>query len=432
MTREQAQERALNTEDERKDSMKIRGKLILSAIGIMALIIVYIIVMAVLSDKNLTGENTPGPVATVTPGSTPVQTPANPEPPSPSDNPVPSDNPDATDNPTDPGNQDNYPGRPGNPGGLVIRTDYEVFKPNEVGEIPIVMFHNFIEAYEEKTEKEFTTTFAEFEQLLETLYNEGYRLISMADFIDCNISVPAGCKPMVFTFDDGTPGQFNLIEENGTLKVNPKSAVGVMVEFSKKHPDFGLRGIFYVNMDRGNETFKGQGTLRERFEILLSLGFELGTHTWGHVDFSDAKNNNAERIQEAIGKNQEKAEEILPGLRFYSMALPFGSQPVNKDLRPLLVRGIYNNTEYYNESILAVGANPSVPSISVKYKSDYVSRIRAQGRVPVDCDLTWWLPRMTSSRMFISDGDPSTIVVPEEKLDEVNQDRLGGKKLITY
>ncbi|NLX63590.1 MAG: polysaccharide deacetylase family protein [Clostridiaceae bacterium] len=314
---------------------------------------------------------------------------------------------------------------------LVIRTDYENFLPNESGEIPIIMFHRFIEAYEENTEKEFTTTFAEFEALLQTLYDAGYRLISMEDFIDCNIKVPAGTMPMVFTFDDGTPGQFNLIEEGGCLKVNPKSAVGIMMAFNEKHPDFGLKGIFYVNMDIGDNTFKGAGTLRERFEILQSLGFELGNHTWGHVDYTDPKNNSAGRIQESIGRNQEKADEILPGLRFYSLALPYGSLP-DKSLYQYLESGSYNGIEYKNETIMAVGAEPSVPSISKKYNSLYVRRIRAQGRVPVNGDLTWWLPRMSPNRMFISDGDPTTIVVPEEKRDTIAVEKLNGKRLITY
>jgi len=81
---------------------------------------------------------------------------------------------------------------------------------------------------------------------------------------------------------------------------------------------------------------------------------------------------------------------------------------------------------------MAVGAEPSVPSISKKYDSSYVHRIRSQGKDPVDCDLTWWLSRMTASRMFISDGDPETIVVPESKADKVDTQKLGSKRLVTY
>jgi peptidoglycan/xylan/chitin deacetylase (PgdA/CDA1 family) len=321
---------------------------------------------------------------------------------------------------------------PGNEPGTLpgVRTDYEAFSPNEAGEIPVVMFHKLIEAYEPNTEKDFTTTFGEFETLLQTLYDQDYRLISMKDFIDCNISVPAGKKPMVFTFDDGTAGQFNLIKENGAYKANPKSAIGIMSAFNEKHPDFGLKGIFYVNMDVGDNIFKGEGSVKERFEFLENLGFELGSHTWGHVDYKDPVI--AGKIEETLGKNQIKAEEILPGLRFYSLALPYGSRPADESRWPLLADGSYNGTEYHNEAVMAVGAAPSVPSISTKYNALYVRRIRAQGRVTVEADLTWWLPKMTKGRMFVSDGDPQTIVVPKDKTGMVNEKLLGGKKLIAY
>jgi hypothetical protein len=88
--------------------------------------------------------------------------------------------------------------------------------------------------------------------------------------------------------------------------------------------------------------------------------------------------------------------------------------------------------EYYHESIMAVGAAPSAPSISMNYDSLYVRRIRAQGRVAVDADLTWWLPKMTAERMFISDGDPQTIVVPLDKAENIDEQKLNGKKFISY
>lgn len=393
---------------------KLNAKRFISVLTVFIITVILLIIVFKNIDKLNISKNEPSPTVTptVTLPVTATPVPGSTESPSVTPSPIPEE----TEKPDE---------------NLIIRTDYENYLPNESGEIPIIMFHRFIEAYEENTEKEYTTTFAEFEALLQTLYDAGYRLISMEDFIDCNIKVPAGTMPMVFTFDDGTSGQFNLIEEEGSLKVNPKSAVGIMMAFNEKHPDFGLKGIFYVNMDIGDNTFKGAGTLRERFEILQSLGFELGNHTWGHVDYTEPKNNSAQRIQESLGKNQEKADEILPGLRFYSLALPYGSLP-DKNLYQYLESGSYNGIDYKNETIMAVGAEPSVPPISNKYNSLYVRRIRAQGRVPVNGDLTWWLPRMTSNRMFISDGDPTTIVVPEEKQDTIVVERLNGKKIITY
>lgn len=307
--------------------------------------------------------------------------------------------------------------------------DYSVVQPNEAGDIPIIMFHNFVEDLNNTTDIEYTTSFSEFEKLLETLYDEGYRLISMRDFIDHNIDVPAGKKPMVFTFDDGTPGQFSLIEENGKLVVNPKSAVGIMIKFNEKHPDFGLKGIFYLNMDKENKTFEGAGTLKDRLEILLSYGFEVGNHTWSHFNFITAENR--QQINEALGKNEKRLKEIIDGVGFYSLALPYGSKP-SESLRDALVAGEFEGLKYRNETIMAVGSQPAKPSIHVDYDPTYVARIRAQGKVQVPYDLTFWLPKMTRDRMYISDGDPSTIVVPEGMENKVNPEKLNGKTLITY
>ncbi|NLY18294.1 MAG: polysaccharide deacetylase family protein [Clostridiaceae bacterium] len=307
--------------------------------------------------------------------------------------------------------------------------DYSVIRPNESGEIPIVMFHNFIEDLNSTNDIEWTTSFDEFEKLLETLYESDYRLISMRDFIDHNIDVPAGKIPMVFTFDDGTPGQYNLIEVNGKLEVNPKSAVGVMLKFHEKHPDFGLKGIFYLNMDKENKTFEGAGTLKERLEILLSYGFEVGNHTWGHKSL-ETVTSKAE-LNERLGKNEKYLNELMDGLKFYSLALPHGGK-APEDLSDYLVKGMYEGVQYHNESIMAVGYLPSVPSIHVDYNPAYVRRIRSQGKVETRFDLTYWLPLMTRDRMYISDGDPDTVVVPERKKGNISIEKLNGKELITY
>jgi hypothetical protein len=310
-----------------------------------------------------------------------------------------------------------------------IPVDYAAVKPNEIGEIPVVMFHNFVENLEETTDNEYTTSFDAFSQLLETLYAQNYRLISMRDFIDHNINVPVGKIPMVFTFDDGSAGQFNLIEQNGTLVVNPKSAVGIMMAFHEKHPDFGLKGIFYLNMDKELKTFEGAGTLKERLTTLLDLGFEVGNHSWGHFNFE--KSTDRAQIQEKLGKNEKRLQEILPDVQFYSLALPFGGK-VPQELADAMVQGEYEGVSYKNETIMAVGYLPSVPSIHQDYDPTYVRRIRSSGKIEVQFDLGYWLPRMTRDRMYISDGDPYTVTVPKGKEEKVNTEKLNGKNLVVY
>lgn len=307
--------------------------------------------------------------------------------------------------------------------------DYSIIRPDESGEIPIVMFHNFIEDLNNTNDNYWTTSYDEFEKLLETLYNNNFRLISMRDFIDHNISVPAGKFPMVFTFDDGTPGQYSLIEVNGKLEVNPKSAVGVMLKFHETHPEFGLKGVFYLNMDKENKTFEGAGSLKERLDILLGYGLEVGNHSWGHVKFEELKEK--AEINERLGKNQKYLEGIIEGLKFYSLALPHGIK-APEALTDDMISGKYEGVQYINETIMAVGFLPSVPSIHTEYNPSYVRRIRSQGKVEEKYDLTYWLPLMTRDRMYISDGNPSLVVVPENKVNYIDTDKLNGKKLVTY
>ncbi len=306
--------------------------------------------------------------------------------------------------------------------------DVQSVKPNEAGKIMVVMFHNFVESFTPtKYDKgEYTTTFSEFEKLLQELYDKGYRLISMTDYLNNNIDVPAGCIPMIFTFDDGTAGQFNLVNENGTLKANIKSAVGIMEKFNEKHPDFGLKGTFYVNL--GNGTFEGEGTLEQRLKYLVDKGFEIGNHTYNHINLRDTTS--ATEIQKQIALNQKTISELIPGYVMTTFSLPYGLP--SKDLQSFVKKGSYEGVEYDNQAIMEVGWDPALSPVSKNFNPLSIHRVRSSGINPVDCDLAWWLERLTREEQYVSDGNPETVTIPEGKLENVDQDRLQGKTLITY
>ncbi len=304
--------------------------------------------------------------------------------------------------------------------------DLELVKPNEAGRIMVVMFHNFIEEYK-KGDKLYTMTFDAFRELLDTLYVSGYRLISLNDYLNRHIDVPAGCIPMIFTFDDGTAGQFSFIEENGELRVNPKSAVGIMEEFSRVCPDFGLEGTFYVNL--GNQTFGKTGTLQQRLQYLIDKGFEIGNHTYSHINLkTEAKT--AEIIQKEIGGNQKRMYELVPGYAFTTFSLPYGRP--SKELVQYVIRGEYEGIAYENKAIMEVGWDPAQSPFSVRFDPLSTHRVRSPGIEPVDQDLNWWLRNMKRSNEFVSDGDPNKVTVPESYADLVDQDRLGGRELVIY
>ena len=304
--------------------------------------------------------------------------------------------------------------------------DYTKVKPNESGQIMVVMFHNFVESYP-KGNNEYTTTFDEFEKLLPELYEKKYRLISLTDMLNNNINVPAGCIPIVFTFDDGTSGQFNMIEKDGKLAVNPRSAVGIMEEFYKKHPDFGLQGTFYVNL--GVKTFQGSGNMSDRMNYLIEKGFEIGNHTKTHVSLPQVKT--VQKMLEEVGGNQVLMNEIVPGYAFNSFSLPFGN--ASKDLKEYVIKGNYQGVDYKHSAVVLVGANPAPSPVSPKFDPLALPRVRSTGQKKVECDLAWWLDTLgKGSSQYVSDGNPDTVTVPEDKQKNVDMSRLNGKQLVTY
>ena len=264
-------------------------------------------------------------------------------------------------------------------------TPPEVYHYNESGKIMIVMYHKF--AKEEGTD-EWTRSFDNFYKDLEYLYEKGYRSISLQDYIHNDIKVPVGCTPIVFTFDDGTKGQFNLIrDENGNLVANPESAVGVMERFYQEHPDFGLNGTFFVI---GTSYFGGEGTNQERLQYLVDKGFEIGNHTKSHVNFRNAS---PEKIQEEIGTVVNNVADLLNGYEVNTLALPNGIS--SKDYKEYIHQGEYEGRAYENKVILLVGANPALAPSNEDVNFLSLPRVRARGgNKEVEYDLYWWLEQM--------------------------------------
>jgi peptidoglycan/xylan/chitin deacetylase (PgdA/CDA1 family) len=306
--------------------------------------------------------------------------------------------------------------------------EIEEIRPNENGRIMVVMFHNFVEEFKPTTyyQGDYTTTFLEFEKLLENLYEKDYRLISMEDFLNHNIRVEAGKIPMIFTFDDATAGQFHLIKKDDELIVNPKTAVGIMEKFHEKYPDFGAKGVFYVNL--ANPTFLGAGTLKERLEHLVDKGYEIGNHTKSHINLTTVKD--PEIVRSEVGGNQKLMEEIIPGYTLKTFSLPFGA-PAG-DLISHVIRGEYEGISYENLAIMEVGWQPTHSPINKNLNRMSVNRVRASGINPVQADLGWWLNNLSRGEQYISDGNPYTITVPESKMSSVDLEKIGEKKLITY
>jgi len=80
-------------------------------------------------------------------------------------------------------------------------------KPNEAGKIMVLMYHNI-----GNEEKEWTRTPANFLKDLNTLYEKGYRPISLKEYVTGQITTEQGYTPVVITFDDGNLNNFQYLD----------------------------------------------------------------------------------------------------------------------------------------------------------------------------------------------------------------------------
>ena len=282
---------------------------------------------------------------------------------------------------------------------------------NEAGKVMILMFHNF----SDKEKDEWTRSFENYKKDLQILYDKGYRPVNLRDYIEGNIDIPAGYTPVVFTFDDGTSGQFNLIEQDGKLVASPKSAVGIMEEFCRAHPDFPLKGTFFINH---TGFFHGKGTSQQRLKYLTEKGFEIGNHTIDHVNLR--KVSTAQEVQKQIGGHVKKTSELLPGYIEDELALPLGI--TSKKFPKYIEKGEYEGTKYQNRVILLVGANPALSPIDKKIDLLKLPRVRGRGNKPVELDMYYWLNYFDKnpSERFISDGDKDNFTIPIKYQDKIS------------
>ena len=255
---------------------------------------------------------------------------------------------------------------------------------NESGKIIIAMYHKFAS---QETD-EWTRSYDNFYNDLKYLYELGYRSVSLSDYLNNTMNVPIGCTPIIFTFDDGSKGQFNLVKnDSGDLVANPNSAVGVMERFNLEYPDFKLNGTFFINT---TGFFQGEGTESERLNYLISKGFEIGNHTATHVDFSKAS---ISTIQKEVGTVANLVKELTNGYNVSALALPFGIS--SKEYKSYIASGEYNGETYKNEVILLVGSAPVNAANNEKTNLMSLPRVRARGgNKAVECDLYYWLDYM--------------------------------------
>ena len=276
----------------------------------------------------------------------------------------------------------------------------EPLPPNEIGRVMILEYHRI-----DRPESRWTRTPENFRRDLERLWDRGYRLVALNDFLDGKIALPAGTTPVILTFDDSSPGQFRYLERNGDWVLDPECAVGILEAFAAAHPGFGKAATFYVlpGANPPNRLFDQPALATRKLTHLATQGYEIGNHTLWHANLSRYPE---ATVRSQIASAQEWIERHVPGYRLRTLALPMGGYP--RDLR-WAESGKVNGTAYRNEAILMV-AGGAAPSPHAKAFDPYhLPRIQA-----VQADLDHWIGYFDKrpDERYVSDGNPATITVP--------------------
>jgi peptidoglycan/xylan/chitin deacetylase (PgdA/CDA1 family) len=279
--------------------------------------------------------------------------------------------------------------------------------PNELGRVMILEYHKI-----DYPEERWTRTPENFRRDLETLYAKGYRLINLGDLLDRKIQIPAGTTPVVLTFDDSSPGQFRYVEANGSVQIDPKSAIGVLEAFIAEKPDFGRGGTFYVlpGASKPNRLFNQPEYEGKKLQYLVSHGYEIGNHTLWHANLGKYPE---ATVRAQVAEAQVWIQRHVPDYKTRTLALPHGVYPPDVSW---VLHGAAKGTTYNHEAVLMVAGGPAPSPFSRAFDPVRLPRVQA-----VERDLAYWLNYFDKNphERFVSDGDANSVTVPAASRDRL-------------
>ena len=300
---------------------------------------------------------------------------------------------------------------------------YREKKVNELGKVPIMMYHGIIDTEDNQytggnvDKNGYKRTAKAFREDLEFYYQNGYRMIRLDDYIHGIIDVPIGYSPIILTFDDGDVDNCKVLGKNsdGSLQIDPNSAVGILEEFKKKYPDFGVTATFFVMSGIFNQSQYNKDIVN----YLVNNGYDIGNHTISHPDFTKISR---EQSVKEVGKMYKTLNEYLGDKYVNIIALPFGS-PYKKEHEnySAILGGTYDGYEYKSEAALRVGWEPEASPYNKNFDPTFLKRCRAYDNNGKEFDIEMVFKNLEKNR-YISDGNKDRIVIPSSEKDKLNSE----------
>ncbi len=294
-------------------------------------------------------------------------------------------------------------------------------KPNELGEIMILMYHGIGDE-----ESVWQRSSVNLRKDLQYMHDNKYQMISLNDYAKGEIKTKAGYTPIILTFDDGRQNNLNYIEKNGELTIDPDCAVGILEEFKNKYADFEVTASFFLN----SNPFGQKEYVQQKLKWLIDNGYYVGNHTYSH---NEMKMLDGDEIQAEIGSVNNIIKSYLPDYTVETLALPHGSNPKDEYVQNML-EGEYEGNKYKIIATLDVGWRPAYSPFDTLTKFTSLYRVTASEINVENCGMYNYFKSYenNSRERFISDGDPDIVTIPKRHEKYLNMDMVKDKLVNIY
>ena len=184
----------------------------------------------------------------------------------------------------------------------------------------VLMYHRVLEDRPAKTSPWHYVTTDEFEQQMKWLDLLGYNTITFEDYqmyLEGKLTLPK--KSIMITFDDGYLDTFT-------------NALPIMRKYNMRGVIFvmGDRSLEFTNWEGDNEEAVCELMSDEQVRIADSHGFEIGAHSYHHLDLYDL---NLKKVRDQVSKSRDSLNETL-GKEILSFAYPYGR--VNSEVQEIV------------------------------------------------------------------------------------------------
>ncbi|MCJ7567735.1 MAG: hypothetical protein MUO58_09365, partial [Anaerolineales bacterium] len=145
--------------------------------------------------------------------------------------------------------------------------------------VPILNYHQFSPGSAEYSTA-MKTRLPDLIAHLQSLYDNGYSLVSLEGWLNGDLRVPEGRRPLIIAIDDLFYNNQLLLTEDGDP--DPNTGIGVMWEFSQAHADFGFQLALFATL--GDKLYANPDfpTWDDKLGMAIAWGFDHGAITYNH------------------------------------------------------------------------------------------------------------------------------------------------------